>query len=851
VGGKGANLGELIKVGIPIPPGFCVTTEAYSYFIKSNHLTEQINSHLETLDTGVSVGEVSKKIREIIISASIPEDLKKMIVDEFASVADHHNFAVRSSATSEDSAEASFAGQLETYLNIRGVEDILTKIKAGWASLFTDRAILYRQTNKIENATVKIAIIVQQMVISTKSGIMFTADPLSENRNIISIDAGFGLGEALVSGIVTADNFRVHKKSWTILDRKIASKKVAIYPKGLDESGVITQELEHSLQNIPTLNDQELIQLAKLGQQIEDHYGHPQDIEWAMQEDKLFITQSRPITTLYPLPRPVDNNPHLFINFNYIQVMTDPIRPLGQSVIRMMIIGDINEHSEAKSIGFPAGGRLFFEITPLLTLKPFRKKAAEMIGFMVDPAFGRALQAGIDRLGPRLDEIPSVRKIGMKFFRKLPPIVVKGMINIFFRDPRKLFRKVNEYLEEQVRIYTEMVEKDQTPLETLFTIEAVLHQVLLKTIISVAPVLLSVVLPYNFLEKILKAKGLDKELADITRGLVGNVTTQMDLDVASLADVLIQSNKNPDAPEFKQKFDEFLAKFGMRGPSEIDITRNRYTEDTAPLLRIIEGNIPNKTIGSHLEHRDALIQQAQVAETKILKAFWGPKKHFVKRFIKVYRNMMPFRESPKYMMIRVFWVIKKRLLGFGEALQKSGWITNQKDIYYLQLSDIQQIFECSPEQQTMQMVKIKELIETRRRDYERYFKLQSPKFITGEGEIMRGEHILENVPNNAILGSSVSAGIVEGIAHVIRDTTTEVLQKGEILVTQFTDPGWTPLFINAAALVMEVGGMMTHGSVIAREYGIPAVVGVENATSKIQSGQKIRVNGDIGIIEFL
>lgn len=851
VGGKGANLGEILDIGIPVPSGFCVTTEAYLYFLNKNSLIDAIKKNLKSIESGVSVKEAANQISQLIISSIMPDDLKNQIdvaLDEFT---DHSGFAVRSSATSEDSPDTSFAGQLETALNIHGNADVILKIKEGWASLFNERAITYRQTNKISHESSKIAIIIQQMVNSEKSGIMFTADPFTENRNIISIDSGFGLGEALVSGIVTADNYQIDKKNWQITSKKIAKKDVAVSPITNNESGVITTDLEQNKKEISSLSDEELIELAHLGQKIENHYNCPQDIEWAIVDNHIFITQTRPITTLYPLPKPVDDHPHLFLNFNYVQVMMDPIRPLGQSVIRMMTIGDIYEHSEEKSIASPAGGRLYFDITPLLTIKLARKKAPEMISFVIDPPFGQAMQAGIEKLKPQLSEVPSIRKKGLKFFMKLPPIILKGMINILFRNPDKLFEKANNFLDLQVEKYTQELESTQSPLETLFKIEEVLHQVLLKTVISAAPVLLSVILPFNFLGKMLTKKGLNKEMAEITRGLSDNITTQMDLDVASLTDALIKNNDEKDSPEFQQKLSEFLAKYGMRGPSEIDITRDRYSEDPSPLLKIIEGNRQNKKLRSHLEHHKELALKAQEAEIKIVKAYRGLNKLIVKRFIRLYRTMMPFRESPKYMIMRVFYVIKKKLLEIGDIMQKSGWISLQKDIYYLQLSEIQKILEYAPESLNQESLKFQQLIDSRKRDHEHFFNLQAPKFITGEGEIMRGKPMLDNILEGAIVGSSVSVGVVEGIAHVIRDPAKEILSKGEILITKFTDPGWTPLFINAAGLVMEVGGMMTHGSVIAREYGIPAIVGVEKATQLIKTGQKIRVNGDLGTIEFL
>jgi pyruvate,water dikinase len=337
----------------------------------------------------------------------------------------------------------------------------------------------------------------------------------------------------------------------------------------------------------------------------------------------------------------------------------------------------------------------------------------------------------------------------------------------------------------------------------------------------------------------------------------------MDFAVANVADTFNRNGGNPHASEFEAALAAFLKQYGMRGPGEIDITRDRYAENTDMLSKIIAGNT-HKEQSDHWEKHEDLKRKAQVAGERLAsKAAQGwmgwLKAKIVRRLLLSFRTYMPFREYPKYTIMRIFAELKKHLLTIGAYLQAGGFIDKTADLSYLSLPEIQSLlesFESIPDNrrakiQEAKIQKTRQLIKKRVKDYQHYNNLNPPIVMTSEGEIMRPKPVLQDLPPNAVAGSSVSAGIVEGFARVILDPTRETLKKGEILVTRFTDPGWTPLFISAAGLVMEVGGLMTHGSVIAREYGIPAVVGVVNATRYFKTGQKIRVNGDLGIIEII
>src|SRR5215467_12173718 len=316
VGGKGANLGELSKMeGIRVPDGFCISTEAFKSIIgetpSMNALLDQLS--LLKVEERDKISELSSEIRRVIAGIAIPQDIQAEIARLLSRLNEKNAYAVRSSATAEDLPPASFAGQQDTYLNIIGKEAILKHISKCWASLFTERAVTYRLQNGFDHRKVLLAVIVQKMVFPQAAGILFTADPVTSNRKITSIDASFGLGEALVSGLVNADIYKV--RNGKVIAKKISTKKLAVFP--LQDGGTKEQEIEPERQNRQALTDEQILQLGHIGRRIEEHFGHPQDIEWCMVDDTFYIVQSRPITTLFPIPEAKDQENHVYVSVGH------------------------------------------------------------------------------------------------------------------------------------------------------------------------------------------------------------------------------------------------------------------------------------------------------------------------------------------------------------------------------------------------------------------------------------------------------------------------------------------------------------------------------------------------------
>ncbi|MGH8082842.1 MAG: PEP/pyruvate-binding domain-containing protein, partial [Lysobacter sp.] len=398
VGGKGAHLGELSRIeGIRVPAGFCITTEAFQQVIADAPFIDGCLEGLSRLrpDDRASIQAISADIRKIIEAIAIPADLATAIAASLAPLGERAACAVRSSATAEDLPTASFAGQQDTYLNIVGPTAILRHVSRCWASLFTERAVTYRLRNGFDHRKVGMAVVVQQMVFAQAAGIVFTADPISGHRKIASIEASFGLGEALVSGLVNADSYQV--RDGEIVSKTIAAKRLAIHasPAG----GTQEQPIEPGLQERPALSDAQAVQLAQLGRRIETHFGSPQDIEWCLADDEFHIVQSRPITTLFPIPVAADDRNRVYLSVGHQQMMTDPMRPLGISLWQLTAMVPMHV----------AGGRLFVDSTQRLSSPSGRAALMELMR-KSDPLTTDALQTLLGRddfIRLLTDEAPS------------------------------------------------------------------------------------------------------------------------------------------------------------------------------------------------------------------------------------------------------------------------------------------------------------------------------------------------------------------------------------------------------------------------------------------------------------
>ncbi len=862
VGGKGANLGEMTAAGFPVPPGFCVTTAAYRSFIQSSHEMDNLLASLDRVnpDDLAQVQSLGYRIREHMESLAMPEDIRSGILEAWQTTGVNKAYAVRSSATAEDLPSASFAGQQDTYLNVFGAEQLLHAVKRCWASLFTDRAISYRAKNGFGHRSVFLSVVVQQMVFPEVSGIMFTADPITGHRKTIAIDASFGLGEALVSGLVSADLY--HVRSGKIHRKQISQKKLAIY--SVPSGGTVSKDLPPEQQAMQALPDDKILELASLGQAIESHYGAAQDIEWCWVEGKFYIVQSRPITSLYPAPRVSDHKLHLFLSLGHMQMMTEPIKPLGVSVLRTLIpIGKSSLRAENEFVQ-EAGSRLFFDITGLLEYPQLRKRLPDIL-CNVDELFGRAVKEFCER-EESYPAAPNAKKVPITLIKKVAPKLLAVLRNILYRHDAKAMAKINRFMEYSIQENSRKLEGVSGPAR-ITLIQEILPTTLSNAFTNVATYIGAGVVSYRLIENLSKKwLGDAVELGSISKSPPGNVTTEMGLALGDVADAVrnypevisyLQQAQDasfweglkdvPGGAEVLPVFSAFFARYGMRGTGEIDVTRPRWLEIPTQLVPAILNHLKNVNPGQHRLNFEAGQREAELAVDKLLRRLRQTPKGRAKallmgRLIKGYRSVIGIREHPKYLIVQTLDLIKQAILEEAAQLVKAGILTNPAEIFWFSLDEAKELLIT---QQLDQKV-----ITRRQEKFQRDAKLTPPRAITSEGEIITAKPGTP-VPPGALSGSPVSAGTVEGRARVILKLEDALMEKGDILVAPYTDPAWTPLFPLAAGLVTEVGGLMTHGAVVAREYGIPAVVGVDNATSKIKDGQIIRVDGTQGVITII
>ncbi|MEG6586383.1 phosphoenolpyruvate synthase [Dendrosporobacter sp. 1207_IL3150] len=866
VGGKGANLGELFNVpGIFVPEGFCITTEAYKRFIASNEAFNEMLNSLErmTIDNIDAIETIGSKIRSHLEKLAIPQEIKAEVSEIWEHTGKHFFYAIRSSATAEDLPGASFAGQQDTYLNISGLDEILIHIRKCWASLFTDRAIIYRIQNGFNHRDVYLAVVVQRMIFPEVAGIMFTADPVSGNRKVVSIDASYGLGEALVSGIVSADLYRV--RDGTVINKKIAEKKIAIY--GLEDGGTIKRAVAKEKVNRQSIEDQVAVVLAELGQKIEQHFGCPQDIEWCIADDTVFILQSRPITTLYPVPRFFDERLHLLISLGHAQMMTNPIKPLGISILKtFMPLGKNGNQRTESNLMAEAGGRLYIDITKVLDYKLGRKLFPGLIS-NADEFIGNALREFSSWKTFKIQSGPG-KKIELPLIAKIAPFIMKVFKNIVFKESKGITERVDDLIDKQIRVNRDIIYQ-KVGIDRVQQIQQLLPTMLPFVLKNVGPYIGTGLLTYRLINKLagLWLNDTEQELRGISKAPVGNVTSEMGLALGDVADIIrgypsvIEYLKTAADAEFmtgldgveggnkvKTSLNSFLAQYGMRATGEIDITVPRWREDPTQLIGSILSNVESNSAGMHrTQFLQGEVEAKKAVESLIRRLqytrFGFIKAKIMKHLLVAYRQVIGVREHPKFFIVQNFDIIKKAILEEAEYLVAAKILEKADDVFWLSLDELIEVINSKKADLS--------IIKKRQEEFKQYIKLSPPRAMTSEGEIITGLQQQQDIPEGALVGSPVSVGLVEGRARVITNLANARLNKGEILVAPFTDPGWTPLFPLAGGLVTEAGGLMTHGAVVAREYGIPAVVGVDGATVKIKDGEMIRIDGRKGYVKIL
>jgi len=826
VGGKGLNLGLLTQEGFSVPSGFCLTTTAYRDTVQAISTTENDLSRVE-----------------------IQQELREEILNAYNSIG-AGRVAIRSSATAEDLPDASFAGQQDTFLNVEGETQLLDAVKRCWASLWSERAIAYRQNQNIDDSQIAMSVVVQKMIDSDVSGVMFTVNPTGADE--IIIESSFGLGESIVSGKVSPDHFVVTKDSLDITEKIISSKQLMITQDG-------EVEIPESKQTQPSLNDEQIQELAQLGLEIERFYGAPQDIEWGFAEDKFYLLQSRPITTLPQQLTPeleqlrqeeiaalrgkAESDGTVWSSFNLSEVLPTPL-PMTWGIIRKFMSGRGGFGLTYRDLGFiPSGevdeygvlelicGRVYFNLS--------REAKLYFNEFPMEHNFEELKNGPQKAIYPKATV--NIKRSTAKFWLKFPYYIYKMIaserkIKSIRKDfdqilTEQIFPKFREYVEKQRQIDLAQL-SDQEVLDKL---HEWIHETL--TVFSRDALKASIFagLSYTNLETAI-GKYVGEEHQERSKaliaGLEGDLTVDMNLKMWGVA-------------QGQLSLEDFLDEYGHRSVGEFELAQPRWREDDSfvrNMIKIFRDSEENELSERFSKQKT----ERQKAEQELDNLLTGPMKQHIVKELEYTQRYMPFRETAKFYIMLGYELIRKGLLELDRRFSLNG------GIFYLTPEELPTLIEGQ---------KFDDAISQRKHRREQLLKIDLPEVIFSDAleEIgepkysWNGEQLLQD--SQTLQGLSVSAGFAEGIARVILNpseaASEDMPSSIYVLVCPSTDPAWTPLFLNSCALVMERGGMLSHGAVVAREYGIPAVVNISNATKLIKDGQRIQVDGNKGIVAFV
>ncbi|PSK96259.1 pyruvate,water dikinase [Murinocardiopsis flavida] len=862
VGGKAANLGVLTRAGLPVPPGRCLTTAAYRSAVGG--ALDGVLDELDATDPGdtAALRALAQRARELVLAVPVPDDVAAAVRD-----GSETPVAVRSSATAEDLPGASFAGQQDTYLNVIGADAVLDAVRNCWASLWTDRAVAYRAANGVDHRSVLLAVVIQDMVQAELAGVMFTANPVTGTRRQSVIDAAPGLGESVVSGAVNPDHFVVDTDTGRIIERRTGDKLHAVrsLPGGGTETVAAAADTSGTAADAPAITDDRVAELARLGDRVERHYGAPQDTEWAIDaEGALWLTQSRPITTLYPVPvrRTHADGARAFLNINLAQGMFRPFTPMGASAVRVATGGvarmiglpvpDLRDGAPALAEG---GGRLFIDATTPLRSTVGRAIALRLLGVM------EARSAVVVRALADDPRFSLTRTSALPFLRRAVPFALRNGLPLRAAaaavSPAWANRDARRFA---AGLRAQAAATAAKPVERLDRAEELLGTTFGPTAVRLLPLGLAGAAALGLASLLLRGHARPGEIATVLRGLPDNVTTEMDLALWHLAQrvaadddaaALLRGTPPADLAErfHKDALPEplagglagFLTEYGHRTVGEIDLGRPRWAEDPTHIIGVLAnylrlddpGLAPDTLFARGAAEAEAMIEELS---GRVSGARAGAARFALGRA----RALLGIRELPKYCFVVVLAAARTHLTAVGADLAGRGLLEHPDDVFFVDLAEARSGLDGTD---------LRARVAERKDAYNRELgRRHLPRIVLSDGTEPEAVATGALPEGGGLTGTPASSGTATGTARVVLDPVGAHLEPGEILVCPSTDPGWTPLFLTAGGLVMEMGGANSHGAVVAREYGIPAVVGVAHATGRVESGDEVTVDGTSGAV---
>jgi pyruvate,water dikinase len=836
-----------MNAGLPVPEGFHITTQAYRLFVDENGLQPIIEANLGQVDLEkpTTIEDAAERIRKSFLTASIPSDVASAIVGAYDDLSGREPaVAVRSSATAEDLPEASFAGQQESYLNVSGAENVLEATKKCWSSLWTARAISYRARQGVDTKSVALAVVVQKLVPAEVAGILFTVNPIDGNRDQAQISAAWGIGDAVVGGRVTPDDYIVDKLSGRLVRRQVADKEVmTVRVNGATED----QPVPESLRTLPVLEDDDLRELTHLGVQIEELFGMPMDVEWALADSHFSIVQARPITALpevavpppdeWELPEPKER----YMRTSIVDFMPDPLSPLFATM-------GVRAYNDGLQ-------QMMFDITDSERVLP-----EEIIVTIHDYAYmkvnfsAREWWSMLSKLAPRL--ISLIRN-GPDHFREtaLPeyqekvgkldkkPVADMPAINIW-RDAHELIHAAVYHLSIlQVdtlgaaagseglftAIYNRFFRREGDPQASTFLMGY-----------DTTPIRSEKSL-YDLAEWVLGQPALSDYILETNTAEITNDLSSMEMPAGVTPAVW---------EEWKRRVEAHLKSFGYI-LYDLDFAKPVPAEDPTPSLETVKMYMRGQGVNPH-ERQEKLERAREKAIEQLLARARGLRGWAVRKALNWATSLAQVREDSIASIGLAYPRLRELLKELGQRMVRAGAIAKPTDIFWLEETEIEGRLNALD--QGEQLESMQEVVNDRKKIRQAEQKVMPPTQLP-YSETYMGIPIEAFIPGegghegNRLKGVGASGGKVTGIACVLHGPEDfDQMQQGSILVAKLTTPAWTPLFAMAGGVVTDIGGPLSHGSLVAREYGIPAVLGTGAATRIIQSGQKITVDGDAGYV---
>jgi phosphohistidine swiveling domain-containing protein len=848
VGGKGASLARLVASGLPVPEGFNITTAAYREFVDHNRLQPTIQAAVANVDISQpsSLESAAQEIQQIFSEAEIPPEVANVIVEAYASLpGTNPAVAVRSSATAEDLPEASFAGQQETYLNVSGAGDVLEATKKCWASLWTARAIGYRARQDIGPDTVALAVVVQLLVNAEAAGILFTANPLTGARDRALISAAWGLGESVVGGTVTPDSYIIDKQRSEVIEQQIADKQVMTVRTN---GGTQEKAVPENLRRVPVLSEKAALELSRLGVQIEDIYERPMDIEWAVADGEFAIVQARPITALpepgiepptdWPMPDPKGQ----YMRASIIDFLPDPLSPLFAT----MGLNELNmgmQRLVERLAGIPEGVLEDLTITingyAFMKVKYTPKQWWLLLSRLV-PAFPRMLRTQVKYW--QEVELPAYRQTVERWREKQPSEL----------SPSELLQGADEILKAVADHLTTLQASTLGAAggaETLFT--QVYQRLVKRPGDPPAPTFL-----LGFDSTPIRA---EKELYDLAQWTRERESLQQYLLETPFEGILKRIESGQCPPEvddgawqsWHQRFQDYLQVYGY-SIYDLDFSKPLPMDDPTAILGTFKMYLGGEGRNPY-ERQQAQEQRRATTLEEVRPRLGGLKRWAFEKTLGWSQDLVPLREDSIAEIGMGYPVLKDLLEELGRRLVESRALEAPEDIYWLEDDEVRQAagrleHDQAPRRMTEEVQERKNLWQARKQvtpppqlpPKAKYLGMDWEQFLAGGAGSDEGD---------LIHGVGASPGKVTAPARVLHGPQDfDEMRPGDVLVASITTPAWTPLFAMASAIVTDIGGPLSHGSIVAREYGIPAVLGTGVSTRRIQNGQLITVDGNAGTV---